>query len=84
MDRIPTKLLDYKEMVFWFVADKVEMKDGRPWNKRSQRFIWTGETIEPIHGLNPGPQFIEFYVHPHTNKLGRVEQSIKRKRKKEE
>ena len=35
VSRIPKKLLDYEEMVFWFVADKVEFVDGRPWNKKS-------------------------------------------------
>ncbi len=37
ISRIPTKLLDYKEMIYWFVADKVEIKNGRPWNKKSQQ-----------------------------------------------
>ena len=43
ISRIPTKLLDYKEMIYWFVADKVEIKDGRLWNKKTQKFIWNGE-----------------------------------------
>lgn len=36
-------------MIFWFVADKVEFIDGRPWNKKSQQFIWTGEDYELGH-----------------------------------
>lgn len=76
ISRIPTKLLDYKDMVFWFVADKVEFIDGRPWNKKTQQFIWTGEYFGPIHFTErkQAPQFCEFYVHPETNKLVRIEQ----------
>ena len=76
ISRIPTKLLDYKEMIFWFVADKVEIIDGRPWNKKSQQFIWIGETFEPVyfHNRKNAPQFIEFYVHPDTNRLIRIPQ----------
>jgi len=81
ISRIPTKLLDYKEMVFWFVADKVELINGRPWNKKSQRYIWTGEEIQSVHytQINTQPERIEFYVDPQTNKLIRIEQkSFKR------
>lgn len=62
ISRIPTKLLDYKEMVFWFVADKVEYIDGRPWNKKSQQFIWTGEDYKPVHHsqIKTQPEFKEF------------------------
>ena len=87
ISRIPTKLLDYKDMVFWFVADKVELIDERPWNKKSQQFIWTGETFGPIYAvtIKTAPQFIEFYVHPETNQLVRIEQkSYKRVTKKNE
>ena len=88
ISRIPTKLLDYKEMVFWFVADKVEFVAGRPWNKKSQQFIWIGEDVNTsVHWseIKTQPQFIEFYVHPHTNKLVRIEQkSFKRRTKKKE
>lgn len=85
ISRIPTKLLDYKHMIFWFVADKVEFIDGRPWNKKSQQFIWTGGEIKPVHytQLKTQPELIEFYVHPETQKLIRIEQkSFKRLRKK--
>jgi hypothetical protein len=81
ISRIPTKLLDYKEMIFWFVADKVEFIDGRPWNKKSQRFIWTGEDYVLVHHtqIKTQPEFKEFYVDPNTNKLVRIEQkSFKR------
>ena len=85
ISRIPTKLLDYKELVFWFVADKVEFIDGRPWDKKSQKFIWTGEAVlKSVHWteIKAQPQFIEFYINPYTNKLIRIEQkSFKRLRK---
>lgn len=76
LNRIPTKLLDYKEMIFWFVADKVEFIDGRPWNKKTQKFIWTGEQVEPVYWtqIKTHPERKEFYVHPETNKLVRIEQ----------
>ena len=86
ISRIPTKLLDYKEMIFWFVADKVEFIDGRPWNKKTQQFIWTGEEIQPVHWpkIKTQPERREFYVHPDTNKLIRIEQkSFKRLTKKQ-
>jgi len=85
--RIPTKLLDYREMIFWFVADKVEFVDGKPWNKKTQQFIWTGETLEPIYFKNKKaiPQFIEFYVHPYTNELVHIPQkSFKKITKKKQ
>jgi hypothetical protein len=76
ISRIPTKLLDYKEMIFWFVADKVAIIDGHPWNKKTQQFIWTGEPFVPLHytQIKQMPQRIEFYVDPNTNKLVRIEQ----------
>ena len=37
--RIPTALLDYREVIFWFVADKIEFIDKRIWNKKTQKFI---------------------------------------------
>jgi hypothetical protein len=86
ISRIPTKLLDYKEMIYWFVADKVEIKDGRPWNKKSQKFIWTGEPIEPktFEQRMEMPERKEFYVDPTTNKLIHIQQkSVKRKPKSE-
>jgi hypothetical protein len=64
-------------MIFWFVADKVELIDGKPWNKKTQQFIWTGETFGPIYfdNLKTAPERVEFYVHPDTNKLVRIQQT---------
>ena len=63
-------------MIFWFVADKVEFIDGRPWNKKSQQFIWTGEEMQSVHytQIKTQPELKEFYVNPVTNKLVRIEQ----------
>ncbi len=75
ISRIPSKLLDYREMIYWFVADKVEFIDGRPWNKKTQQFIWTGEELFPVYypKHKEAPEFREFFVHPETNKLMRIE-----------
>ena len=86
ISRIPTKLLDYKDIIYEFVADKVEIRNGRPWNKKSQRFIWAGESIDTN---TPGQiadrlEWKEFYVDPDTNKLMHIQQkSIKIKPKSE-
>ena len=76
VSRIPSKLLDYKEMIFWFVADKVEIIDGKPWNKKTQQFIWTGEEYKLVHYTErkTQPEFKEFYIEPITNKIVRIEQ----------
>jgi hypothetical protein len=76
ISRIPTKLLDYKDMVYWFVADKVEIIDGRPWNMKTQQFLWMGETFGPVHNteIKQAPELREFYVDPETNRLIHIEQ----------
>ncbi|MDL2309297.1 hypothetical protein LJC53_06915 [Bacteroidales bacterium OttesenSCG-928-C03] len=48
ISRIPTKLLDYKEIVFWFVADKVEIINGHPYNMKTNRFDCTNFYVCPI------------------------------------
>lgn len=69
ISRIPTKLLDFKDIVFWFVADKVELVDGKPYNKQDNLFVWTPEQGED----NVDCDFREFYVDPTTNQLMRVQ-----------
>lgn len=65
--RVPTRLMRHKDMIYWYVADKVECTtDGRIWNKRTQRFIGTGRRRE-----SHLEESIEFYVHPQTNVLTR-------------
>jgi hypothetical protein len=81
LGRIPTKLLHYKKMIFWFVADNVGVRDGQLYNKKSQRDIWTGGPIltEVTTRFPSLPEFYQFYVNPDTNKLIRIEQkSVKR------
>jgi len=74
--RIPVKLMDYKYVIFWFVADKVEIVNGKPWNKKTQQFIWTkGEFASPhFDNLKQSPELREFYVEPETNVLIHVPQ----------
>ncbi len=76
LSRIPTKLLDYKEIVFWFVADKIELIDGNPYNRKSNKFIWTPEQGEYNFSFDNS----DFYVCPLTNKLLRVEDKPSKKR----
>lgn len=65
ISRIPTKLLDHKEIVFWFVADKVEIIQGHPYNKKTNKFIWTPEQGEYNFSFDNS----DFYVCPITNNL---------------
>lgn len=67
--RIPTKLLDNKEIIFRFVADKIEFIDGNPYNLKTNKFIWTSEQGEFNYDFDNS----DFYVCPITNKLLRVE-----------
>jgi hypothetical protein len=69
--RIPARLLDYKEIALWYVADKVEIKDGKLWNKRSQKYIYTeGQYILRHYSeIKLSEDIFEFYVDPGTNKL---------------
>ena len=64
--RIPTRLLNRKEMVYWFVADKVEWIEGKIWNKKTQKFIATEAT------WSPDTERRQFYVCPDTNQLIRI------------
>lgn len=76
ISKIPTKLLAYKEMIYWFVADKVEIRDGRLWNRKSQQFIWTGQLLESqtLERKTDMQGMKEFYVDPGTNKLVHIQQ----------
>jgi hypothetical protein len=76
--RIPTKLLDYKEIIFWLVADKIELLDGKPYNKKTNKFIWTPEQGEYNFNFDNSV----FYVCPTTNKLLKVEDKPSRKETK--
>lgn len=71
ISRIPARLLDYKEIATWYVADKVVMKDGRLWNTRTQQYIYMGGEWEGLHFSERKlmEEFVEFYIDPETNKL---------------
>ncbi|WP_210517747.1 hypothetical protein [Hymenobacter terricola] len=81
ISRIPISLLDYKHMIFWFVADKINVIDGKLWDAKTQKFIWTGGPYILRHysEILLSPEFREFYVDPITNKLEHIPQkSFKR------
>ena len=70
LSRIPTKLLDYKEMIYWFVADQVEIIDNRIWNKRTQLFLSN-------NGLEKNTEFKKYWVDPESNIMKRYSDNIK-------
>jgi len=76
INRIPAKLLSYKEMIFWFVANDVEITVEGLWNRKSQKYIWTDGLFESkdISDRWHHLQFIEFYVDPETNSLMHIPQ----------
>lgn len=76
LTRIPTKLLDYREMIFWFVADEVEIIEEKLWDKKKQKFIWTGnlDAQETMKKQWLSHIFYEFYVDPTTNLLQHIQQ----------
>ena len=78
ISRIPSKLLNYKEIVFWFVADKVEILDGLPYNKESNKFIWTPEQGEYNFSFDNK----DFYIDPNTNLLLKVNDKPSRRKTK--
>ena len=68
--RIPNKLMDYKYCIYWYVADKVEVKDGKLWNLRDRYFIET--CTDAPYTFKKHYRYMEFYVHPETNLLVRI------------
>ena len=65
--RIPTKLQEYKNCLYWFVADKVERREGRLWCMREQKYL----ILERSNTSTQWDKEIykEFYVHPDTQTL---------------
>lgn len=63
-------------MVFWFVANEVEIVEGKLWDRKKQKFIWTEEfnkgVTVPKHWLDYA--LYEFYVDPATNLLQHIQQ----------
>jgi hypothetical protein len=82
IERIPTRLLDYKEMIFWFVATEVEIIEDKLWDKRKQKFIWTGkiDAQETFKKQWLSYVFYEFYVDPNTNLLQHIQQKAYKNR----
>lgn len=82
LGRIPTKLLDYKGMVFWFVANEVEIIEDRLWDRKKQKFIWTGniDAQETFKKQWLSHVFYEFYVDPITNLLQHIQQKAYKNR----
>jgi hypothetical protein len=78
ISRIPTKLLEHKEIIFGFVADKTEIKEGKPYNKKSNKFIWTPDQGE----YNLNFDNMDFYVDPTTGKLIKVEDKPNKRKSK--
>lgn len=78
ISRIPTKLHNHKEVIYLFVADKIELINGNPYNKKTNKFIWTSGQGE----FNYSFDSFAFYVCPETNKLLRVEDKPSRRRTK--
>lgn len=79
--RIPTRLLDYREMVLWFVATEVERVDGKLWDKTKLRFIWTEELNKGVTSPKDWLSYAlyEFYVDPDTNLLQHIQQKTYKK-----
>jgi len=72
LERIPTKLQDYKYCVFWYVADKVEILNGQIWNLKSNTFIPTNNEELYSHWTK-NFRYMEFYVDPENNELVRIQ-----------
>lgn len=80
--RIPTRLLEYKEMIFWFVANEVEIVDDKLWDKKKQKFIWTENLDTQEISKKQWFDYVsyEFYVDPITNLLQHIQQKAYKNR----
>ena len=61
--RIPTKLKEYHQVIFWYVADSIEIIDSKAFDLREQKFI-NFETM-----FVAGTVHKDFIVNPSNNKL---------------
>lgn len=68
-ERIPSNLSEYKDCLKWFVADLIEKREDRIWDKREQKYLL----------LNPNETYDwnvhvskEFYVDPDSNVLVKI------------
>ena len=71
IERIPSKLQDYKYCVYWYVADKIEIREDKLWNLRDNFFI-----IQKNEELNShwseNYRHMDFYVDPNTKELCKI------------
>jgi len=66
IDRIPKKLDEYRNIIFYYVADKIEIVENQLYNTKTNKFIWMSENDD----LNSSKfEIVYFYVCPKTNKL---------------
>lgn len=72
IERIPTKLQDYKYCVFWYVADKVEIRNEQIWNLKDNSIIPTNNEELYSH-WSKNFRYMEFYVDPETKELIRID-----------
>jgi len=70
-ERIPTKLKKYLNCAYWYVADKVEIRDGQMWNLRNNSNIPTKREDLFSH-WSRNYRYIEFYVDPVSNVLLKI------------
>lgn len=70
IERIPSRLQGFKYCIYWYVADKVEIKEGTIWNLRDNHFIDLDTSDHYSFKMNY--RYMEFYVDPKTNKLVRI------------
>lgn len=68
-DRIPTKLQEYKECLYWFVADKIEQRADGLWCKREKKYLILENRSEKKWNEEI---YKEFYVNPETHILEQV------------
>ncbi len=78
IERIPTKLQDYKYCVYWYVADKVEIREGQIWNLKDNAFIPTNNDELYSH-WSKNFRYMEFYVDPESNELVKINDFESRK-----
>ena len=63
--RIPTKLKEYQQVIYWYVADKIEINGTTVFDLREQKFI--NFEVMYVHGT----VHRDFIVSPADNKLYR-------------
>ncbi|WNJ18711.1 hypothetical protein [Pontibacter sp. G13] len=68
LERIPTRLKQYEECIYWFVATDIERREEGLWNRRGQKYVYLDRT-QP-YDISYG--FWEFYVDPDSKILRRV------------